>query len=94
MSERTEEDFFRDYYGQLVGATVLAVELMPDEDGDSWGAGAFWPKLTVRLAENDLTRALGVVGETVELEISRDEEGNGPGFLFGLAKPEPIRRAE
>lgn len=26
-------------------------------------------------------------GETVELEISQDEEGNGRGFLFGLERP-------
>lgn len=26
-------------------------------------------------------------GETFTLEVSRDEEGNGPGFLFGLPIP-------
>jgi hypothetical protein len=25
----------------------------------------------------------------IRLEISRDEEGNGPGFIFGLPHPEP-----
>lgn len=27
------------------------------------------------------------------IEVSQDEEGNGPGFLFGLPRPEPVRRA-
>lgn len=26
------------------------------------------------------------------VEVSRDPEGNGPGFLFGLPVPEPTRR--
>ena len=25
--------------------------------------------------------------DRTEVEVSRDEEGNGPGFLFGLPKP-------
>ncbi|MEO8423525.1 MAG: hypothetical protein ABI595_06375 [Actinomycetota bacterium] len=35
------------------------------------------PNLHVRLT----------TGEECVLEISRDEEGNGPGFIFGLAYP-------
>lgn len=38
--------------------------------------GDVWPKITF---EKD--------GETFEVEVSQDEEGNGPGFLFGLAMP-------
>lgn len=30
-------------------------------------------------------------GETVELEISQDPEGNGPGFVFGLPDPQPVK---
>lgn len=40
--------------------------------------GAEFPRITVR------TKA----GETFVLEVSRDEEGNGPGFIFGLPVPE------
>lgn len=29
-----------------------------------------------------------VLDNGVRCEISRDEEGNGPGFLFGLPRPE------
>jgi hypothetical protein len=36
------------------------------------------PVLNVRLA----------TGERLKLEISRDPEGNGPGFIFGLPHPE------
>lgn len=27
--------------------------------------------------------------EVIAIEVSRDEEGNGPGFLFGLPLPDP-----
>lgn len=27
-------------------------------------------------------------GDTFTVEVSRDEEGNGPGFLYGLPRPE------
>lgn len=36
--------------------------------------GEVWPTLLVRTTE----------GQILRLEVSRDEEGNGPGFLFGL----------
>ncbi len=29
-------------------------------------------------------------GEVYEIEVSRDEEGNGPGFLFGLPDPNDV----
>jgi hypothetical protein len=29
-------------------------------------------------------------GRSVILEVDRDEEGNGPGFLFGLPAPRPV----
>lgn len=34
----------------------------------------FWPCFNVKL----------VTGEVVQIDVSQDEEGNGPGFLFGL----------
>lgn len=39
------------------------------EDEEGW----VWPTITI---EKD--------GQTFELEVGRDPEGNGPGFLFGL----------
>jgi hypothetical protein len=39
---------------------------------------AAWPQIMVRLPEG---------GEELSLEISRDHEGNGPGFIGGLDWP-------
>ena len=69
MQERTE--FYRRYYGVLVGYQVDSVALAQDE------GGALWPTLTMtKQGSPDL-----------EVEVSRDEEGNGPGFLLGLPRP-------
>lgn len=56
------------YYGGLVGAKCLAVSSETDENDDGC-----WTRLVF---EKD--------GKQFVVEISRDEEGNGPGFLFGL----------
>ena len=37
-------------------------------------ADGLWPVLHVTLPD----------GHDIEVEVSKDEEGNGPGFLFGL----------
>jgi hypothetical protein len=37
-----------------------------------------WPQLTFMNAN----------GDTMVIEVARDEEGNGPGFLFGLPLPQ------
>lgn len=37
-----------------------------------------WPVLQIMLT----------TGEVISTEIAADPEGNGPGFLFGLTKPE------
>lgn len=36
----------------------------------------YWPCFNVKL----------ITGELVQIEVSQDPEGNGPGFLFGLPK--------
>lgn len=64
--------FYDKYFGQLVGAEILAFKMAVDPD-----EGDFWPTFLVKLAS----------GERIEIEISQDEEGNGPGFIFGLANP-------
>lgn len=45
------------------------------------GAG-LWPVLNVKTKD----------GQTVKLEISQDEEGNGPGFIYGLPDPPPDQK--
>jgi len=64
------------YYRALRGATITSAsaELGEDEDGLT---DECWPTLTATLAN----------GDKVTLEVSQDEEGNGPGFLFGLPMP-------
>jgi len=68
--------FHRLYYAALKGATITAagVELGEDEHGTG---NDCWPTITATLAN----------GDKVKLEVSQDEEGNGPGFLFGLPMP-------
>lgn len=64
--------FYADYFGQLVGAEILGFKMAVDPD-----EGDYWPTFLVKLKS----------GEMVEIELSQDEEGNGPGFIFGLARP-------
>jgi hypothetical protein len=40
------------------------------------GEGELWPTFTVKVGK-----------KTYTIELSQDEEGNGPGFLFGLPTP-------
>lgn len=70
-----DADFLRDYLKPLVGATIMSVEAKVEDDG---GYAQAWPVLNV-VAQS---------GEKYELEVSMDEEGNGPGFVFGLPFPE------
>ena len=67
-----ERKFYEDYYGSLVGATITQVTISDDDD-----EGNSWPMFDVTLKD----------GTKVELELSQDEEGNGPGFMFGLPSP-------
>jgi hypothetical protein len=63
-----ELSFYDRYFSQLVGAKILGFEMTRDEDFE------YWPTFVVRLKS----------GEEITIEISQDEEGNGPGFIFGL----------
>lgn len=65
-----EKQFQKDYYGQLVGFTVTQVEQKVEDMG---GYEEVWPQITLKKGPKE-----------IQLEVSRDEEGNGPGFLFGL----------
>jgi len=67
----THKEWLEAYLKPLVGATITKVEVAPDE----YDSDECWPKLHVKTKD---------VHYTTVLEISRDEEGNGPGFIFGL----------
>jgi len=66
-----ELDYFGKYYGDLVGAKIVSFDGMKD---DEMGGDGF-PTFTVQFKG----------GEISEIQISRDPEGNGGGFIFGLS---------
>lgn len=56
-------------YGPLVGARIVRFSVGVQQEG-RWTE--YWPTLTVRLPN----------GREMDLEVSADDEGNGPGALF------------
>ena len=68
-------DYWTKYYKDLEGATILKFVGMNIDDDLSDG----FPTYQVKFAS----------GEVGEISISQDPEGNGGGFIFGLAHPEP-----
>lgn len=77
--KRSYKQFWEDYYGQLVGAVVIGFGIV--EEDDDWGGQQHWPCFKVKL----------INGEVIQIELSSDEEGNEPGFLFGLPSVEPVK---
>lgn len=77
QAEERHRQWMKEYYASLVGyrCVEVSMEQVANEVSD-WNED--WPTLTF---END-------AGERLVVEVSRDEEGNGPGFLFGLLLPE------
>lgn len=73
---RTQSDaaWYTKYFSQLVGAEVTGFEMRHDVDFDD-----YWPTFKVKLKD----------GSQMELELSQDEEGNGPGWLSGLPNINP-----
>ncbi len=67
------DDFWKRYYGSFVGARILSFDGMNTEDD----LGDGFPEFTVQFAN----------GEIGLISVSQDPEGNGGGFLFGLALP-------
>lgn len=61
-----------EYYGALLGGTITKVGSRR-QAGDNEAFPFF-----------EVTKPNG---EVYEVEVSQDEEGNGPGFLFGLPNP-------
>ena len=68
-----QERWMKGYYAELVGMTIVGVTITPDEFGGE-------PWLSI-IAEKDNEN--GDI-ERFTLAVSQDEEGNGPGFVFGL----------
>ena len=66
-----QRKFYMEYYKCLEGGLITKVSLSEEDD-----EGNTWPQLEVTNGDT-----------TFYIEVSRDEEGNGPGFLFGLADP-------
>lgn len=69
--EDREVGWMKSYLSELDGATIIGTDAQRDEFGD------LWPTLYIELAN----------GESIMVEISADQEGNGGGFLFGLSAP-------
>ena len=68
------------YYRQLVGATITGYKEI--DDGGVMALDPF-PSYTMTLKS----------GVEVRVEVSRDEEGNGGGFLFIMDLTEPQSNA-
>ena len=75
--KRTYKQFWEDYYGQLVGAVITGFGIVEEDD---YGISDYWPCFIVKL----------ITGEEIQIELSSDEEGNAPGFLFGLPSVSPV----
>ena len=77
--EEKQHEWTRRYYGSLVGMKCVGVETEEDEFSDGVWA--------VLLFQNEDGSPIEFDGEQyggVKVLVSRDEEGNGPGFLMGL----------
>ena len=74
-----QENWLKEYYSVLHLAKITQVEIYEEDDEYV----VFWPRLHTTLRN----------GERVVMEISRDEEGNGPGFIFGLPASEATEDA-
>jgi hypothetical protein len=70
-----KKEWLEKYLEPLKGATITKVAVKTQDEG---GYSEDWPVLTMKFSD-------GYVGD---VEVSRDEEVNGPGFLFGLPVPE------
>lgn len=71
--EKRGKAFHTRYYKQLEGAKIVRFYGMTEED---YGDG--FPTFEVELDNHQI----------IKIEISRDPEGNGGGFIFGLNRPD------
>jgi len=68
--------FYEEYYSSLKGWTCVDVIIKTE---DNYGLEDNWPTLVFTHPE---------FKNEIHLELSSDEEGNRPGFAFGLPIPE------
>ena len=73
----TENKWMRDYLAPLVGTTITEVGVTKADE-----FGSAFPYFKTRKPATAKAHA-----EEMTIEVSQDEEGNGPGFLFGLPSP-------
>lgn len=73
----TERKWMIEYLTPLVGTTITEVGVT---EADEFGSA--YPYFKTRKAATRTAEA-----EEMTIEVSQDEEGNGPGFLFGLPSP-------
>lgn len=69
-----EVNYITNYLDELVGATVVHAAAFVDTE-EGWPE--VWPVLVLRKPD----------GTLLQVEVSRDPEGNGPGHLFIAEKP-------
>lgn len=68
----TEKEWWNKYLTPMIGGEVIETGVRTERIGRA--CDTHWPYFKVK-AKN---------GEVFKVEVSRDGEGNGPGFLFGL----------
>lgn len=76
MSNERHRQWCQTYYSALVGAKIHGVKATLHQDQYSGAAPEVWTEIYCEAQD----------GELFTLEISSDEEGNAPGFLFGLPR--------
>ena len=82
-----QKKFLELYLGALQGAIITKVEVRV-EDGQCWPVLHVLSGPHVVPSASPKDRGKTMTREMYELEISQDSEGNGPGWLFGLPRPE------
>ena len=67
--KKQRDEYYQNYYGQLEGYTIKKFEGMADDQ--DYGDDGFATFILEKSGH-----------ETLKIEVSRDPEGNGSGFLF------------
>lgn len=66
-----EANWLKHYLSALIDGRIVAVDVEIVDEDDAWPQA--WPVIYIKKE-----------GELFRCEISQDQEGNGPGFVFGL----------
>lgn len=74
MKKKNDRNYLLESLEMLVGGTIVSVDTQAEDE--EWQQ---WP--IIRVKKDDIE---------YELMVSRDDEGNGPGTIFGL--PDPDKR--